>query len=332
MARKGTDKPRNAVITSFLSKTKDRFHEYNEQLSLEERLELAASIPGVGGVEIVHPYEVYDEKRTAQLLSDNGLGVAAVNVNIKAEAEFRHGSLTSPDSAVRGRAVEMIARGKEFAAAIGADKVTVCPLGDGHEFSFQVDYRDHWSRMAEAVADAADRSPRMPLFLEYKPSETRGRCILSTAARTLALCTEIGDETLGVTLDFGHSVYGGENPSEALALLEHAKCPYYIHINDNNGRWDWDFMVGSHHLIEYMEFLFYLKKYGYDDYLTSDTSPTRWDIRGTFEANARITERIWKLIDSIGMEALQAKIDSGDYLATLRFFEELLLGRDGATP
>ena len=38
--------------------------------------------------------------------------------------------------------------------------------------------------------------------------------------------------------------------------------------------------------MEYVEFLYYLKKDGYNDYLTSDTSPTRWDIKGTFEANS----------------------------------------------
>ena len=29
-------------------------------------------------------------------------------------------------------------------------------------------------------------------------------------------------------------------------------------------------------------------KYGYDGYLTSDTSPTRWDIKKMFEANNRL--------------------------------------------
>jgi len=60
----------------------------------------------------------------------------------------------------------------------------------------------------------------------------------------------------------------------------------YIHINDNDGRWDWDYFCGTKHFLEYVEFLYYLKKFGYKDYLTSDTSPTRWDVRGTFEATA----------------------------------------------
>ena len=36
--------PRHSVITSFLSRTKDRFHEYNEPKTLEERLETLEEI------------------------------------------------------------------------------------------------------------------------------------------------------------------------------------------------------------------------------------------------------------------------------------------------
>ena len=33
-----------ALITAFVSKTKDRFHEYNRELALDERLELVATM------------------------------------------------------------------------------------------------------------------------------------------------------------------------------------------------------------------------------------------------------------------------------------------------
>jgi len=127
---------------------------------------------------------------------------------------------------------------------------------------------------------------------------------------------------MGVTLDFGHSMYGNENPSEALVLL--AESPYhsYIHINDNDGKWDWDYFCGTKHFLEYVEFLYYLKKYGYEGYLTSDTSPTRWDIKGTFEANSRISNKIWQKLDRIDGEAFGRLIAGSDYLKTWQFIEE----------
>ena len=41
-----------------------------------------------------------------------------------------------------------------------------------------------------------------------------------------------------MTIDVGHSLYGGETPAEALCLLEDSGFPYYVHINDNDRKWD----------------------------------------------------------------------------------------------
>jgi xylose isomerase len=126
---------------------------------------------------------------------------------------------------------------------------------------------------------------------------------------------------MGVTLDFGHSLYGNENPAEVVTLLAESGFPLYIHINDNDARWDWDYFVGTKHFLEYVEFLFYLQEVGYDDYLTSDTSPTRWDIKGTFEANARWTNKIWERLAALDRKALKRLIAGDDYLATWKFLE-----------
>lgn len=309
------------IITGFLSRTKDRFHDYNVPLELDQKFALMTQIDGYNGVEIVYPYEVSDARHTRSLLDKHGLSIAAVNVNVKAEPEFRNGGITSLDAAIRAKAVGLIKEAKDFAAAAGADKVTCCPLGDGYEFAFQNDYAVAWRHLVAAFSEAGAYRPEIPLFVEYKPSETRGRCFIDSAAKALCLLKDIGDTAVGVTLDFGHSMYGNENPAEALVMLAESPYPYYIHINDNDGKWDWDYFCGTKHFLEYVEFLFYLKKYGYTDYLTSDTSPTRWDIRGTFEANSRITHRIWALLERIDGGRIARLMAAGDYLKTWRFIE-----------
>ncbi len=315
-----------AIITGFLSRTKDRFHEYNRPLELEDKFSLMSRIEGYDGVEIVFPYEVSDPAKTRELLDRFDLSIAAVNVNVKAEPEFRDGGLTSGQKEVREKAVRFIKEAKDFAAAAGADKVTCCPLGDGYEFSFQHDYTRTWRYLVEGFAAAGVYRPEIPLFIEYKPSETRGRCFVDSAAKTLCLLNDMQCPQVGVTLDFGHSVYGGENPAEALVLLAESPYRYYIHVNDNDGKWDWDYFCGTKHYLEYVEFLFYLKKYGYSDYLTSDTSPTRWDIRGTFEANSRLTNKIWQHLDRIDTDEFARKMAAGDYLETWKFVEENFFG------
>ncbi len=315
-----------AIITGFLSKTTDRFHEYNVPLTIDQKFEMMAQIEGYSGVEIVYPYEVNDAEQTKKALAAHNLSVAAVNVNVKAEPEFRNGGLTSNQKEIRQKAVQFIKDAKDFAAAVGADKVTCCPLGDGYEFAFQYDYAEAWKNLVDGFGDAGDYRREIPLFVEYKPSETRGRCFIDTAAKALCLLNDIQNDSMGVTLDFGHSMYGDENPAEAVSLLEASPYKYYIHINDNDGKWDWDYFCGTKHYLDYVEFLYYLKKYGYSDYFTSDTSPTRWDIRGTFEANSRMTNKIWQMFDRIDSTELEKLMASGDYLETWKFVERNILG------
>ena len=315
--------PRQSVITGFLSQTKDRFHIYNEKKSVEEKLKMVSEIKGMDGVEMVYPYEVSDPTILTPLLNKYHIAISAVNVNVKAEPEFKNGGLTSNNKNIRQKAVRFIKEAKDFALQVGADKVTCCPLGDGYEFNFNCDYALSWQFLVETFGEAASYKNQVPLFIEYKPAETRGRCFLDTAAKTLCLLNDIKNKQLGVTIDFGHSVmFGNENPAEAVSLIAESEYPFYIHINDNDGRWDWDLWAGSKHFLDYVEFLFYLQKYQYTDYLTSDTSPTRWDIKGTFEANTRLTRKLWQLLNQIDRDRFYRLITGNDYLKTWHFIEQ----------
>jgi xylose isomerase len=314
------------IITGFLGQTKDRFHLYNEPKTAEEKFALMSKIRGYDGVEIVYPYEVNDAAFTLALLKKYRLKVAAMNVNVKAEPEFLNGGLTSNRREIRKKAIRFIKESKDFASAIGADKVTCCPLGDGFEFAFQYDYRKVWTYLVDAFGECGSYREEIPLFIEYKPSETRGKCFIDSAAKTLCLLNDIGVKNMGVTVDFGHSIYGGEQPAEAVALVAGSPYRLYIHINDNDGKWDWDYFCGTKHFLEYVEFLYYLKRYNYEDYLTSDTSPTRWDIKGTFEANSRITNRIWAMLERIDDRTFSRLIAGDDYLKTWKFIEKEILG------
>ncbi|MHC4533904.1 MAG: sugar phosphate isomerase/epimerase family protein [Planctomycetota bacterium] len=316
---------KSALITAFVSKTKDRFHEYNKEKAFAERLKLVSEIEGMTGVEVVFPYEVNDVEQLLKLLKQYQLDIAALNVNVKAEPEFRNGGLTSVDPGIRKKAVSFIKQAKDFAKAVGANKVTCCPLGDGYEFNFNCDYAQMWKYLVETFSEAGSYLTEIPLFVEYKPSETRGRCFIDTGAKSLCLLNDIGIEQMGITIDYGHSKYGGENPAEVVSLIANSRYSYYIHINDNNAKWDWDYMVASHNFLEYVEFLYYLQKYNYNDYMTSDTSPTRWDIKGTFEANTRMTNKIWTKLLSIDKEKFESLIAGGDYLETWKFIEANIL-------
>lgn len=319
--------PNYSLITSFLGQTKDRFHTYNADKDLDQKFETVAGIPGYTGVEVVYPYEVgpragISAEQLKSALTRHSLQVSAVNVNVKGEPEFVSGGITSPKKEVRAKAIQFIKEAKDFAAEIGVNRVTCCPLGDGFEFPFQTDYQKAWSYLADAFGEGAAHRPEVILHIEYKPKETRRHCFLGRAADALVLINQIGAKNLGVTMDYGHSIYADEHPAEALSLLHHSGNAYYIHINDNDKTWDWDFFTGSHTLLEYIEFVFYAKQFGYDDFMTSDTHPTRWDMKKMFGINARLTDKIWKLLDRVGMDEIRSLLDNEDYPATWQFIEE----------
>ncbi len=88
---------KQGVIIGFLGKTQDRFSEYQAPVSVKEKLEIVKQIDGFDGVEIVFPYETGDPKETKGWMKELGLNFAAVNVNIKKEAEWVPGALSRPD-------------------------------------------------------------------------------------------------------------------------------------------------------------------------------------------------------------------------------------------
>jgi xylose isomerase len=315
---------KQAIISAFLGRLRDRFCEYQEVRGIFEKLDLMARIPGVAGAEVVYPYEVARAEEMRPKLAELGLDVAAVNVNIKADPAFIYGSLSSPDAAIRQKALEIIKGGKDYAIAVGADKVTCCPLSDGYDYSFHTHYTRAWERMVEVVREAAQYRPEIPLFMEYKPSETRVHCLLDSAAKALLLCHAVDRPDLGVTIDIGHSIYGGETPAEAIAHVAMSGYPYYIHINDNNGKWDWDLMAGTCNLWAYVEVLFYLKEFGYDGWITSDTSPVRQDAFETFAFNVRFTRRIWNWLDHIDRDFVRGCLERHEFMPVMKLLESAL--------
>ena len=143
---------------------------------------------------MVYPYEVNNVEQLTELITRFNLNIAAININIKAEPGFRDGGLTSAKQEVRAKAVRFIKEAKDFAKAVGANKVTCCPLGDGYEFNFHCNYAQSWKYLIEGFGEAGQYRPEIPLFVEYKPAETRGRCFVDTAFKALCLLNDIGLE------------------------------------------------------------------------------------------------------------------------------------------
>lgn len=290
---------KQSIITAFLSKTQDRFSEYQQPTGLRERLEIVKRIDGVTGVEIVFPYETEEATTTKALMKEMGLEFAAVNANIKKETKWVPGALSRPKENLRQEAVQMIKDAKDYAIAVGAPLVTCCPLSDGFDNLFQVDYQKAWKYMIDAIAEAADYKPEMPLFIEYKINETRVNCHLDTCAKTIVFLKEVQNSATGITIDFGHSLLAKENPAQVLALCEQSNIDYYLHTNDNDWQFDWDLIGGSRNFLHTVEFFFYAKEFGYDKYFTADASPRIFDMVDFFTEHTEMNKAIWNIVEQL---------------------------------
>lgn len=314
---------KQSIITAFLGQTRDRFSEYHEPTDLATRLKTVQQIPGVTGVEVVFPYETGGSAAACkELVHGAGLEFAAINANIKKEPHFVPGTLSRPDADIRRQAVEIIKRAKDFAIEVGAPLVSCCPLSDGWDNLFQVDYPRAWRNMAEALAEAADyRAGEMPLFVEYKINETRVNCQLDSCAKTILMLKDVGVPQMGVTIDFGHSLLAKENPAQVLALCEQTNTDYYLHTNDNDHYFDWDLVAGSRNFLHTVEFLFWAKEFGYDKYFTADASPRIFDMVTFFTEHAKMKSAIWDLVaklDRAHFRELMARENYGELMGLVR--------------
>lgn len=161
-------KLRHSVMVGMLGRISDRFHQYQPPRELGERLEMAKRVAGADGIEIVYPNDFEDMGATIRMITDLGLQVSAVNLDVKGQKKWQGGSFTSPDPQLRREAVNDLKTALDLAAELGSEMVTCCPLIDGHNYNFQVDYLKQWGWLEEGIAEGARHRTDVRLTLEYK--------------------------------------------------------------------------------------------------------------------------------------------------------------------
>lgn len=279
-----------AVITGFMGRLQDRFATYGVDRNFEEMVQAAAKIKGCSGLEVVYPQQVKDPVLAKKFLSDNGMGVAALNVNVKSEPKWVYGSISSPDAKVRAEAVEYMKTGLDFASELGCNKVTIAFLNDGSDYPFELDFVRAFNDAVECVRAAAMHRPDVKLSLEYKPSEPRIHGFLNNAGKMGYFCEKVGLDNVGVTLDTGHALQALEVLSDSVAFLGATNRLFHVHVNDNYRNWDWDMVPGTVNFWEFVEFCAYLDKVGYTEWITADVFPQRHEA-------GRIMEKTFEWMD-----------------------------------
>jgi xylose isomerase len=289
---------------------------YGTPTTTVQAIERAARVDGLRWLDVTYPFNGPDEtvEDVAAALERTGLRAIAVTPHLYV-GRFRMGSFTNPDPALRQAAVDLCRAGIDVARRLDATYLKLWPGQDGHDYPFQVDHARLWDLQLEGVRRVVETDPGFQVGIEYKLKEPRMHMAFSTAARTLLGIEEIGAPNLGIVMDMGHSLFAKESPADAVQLIARRGRLLSVEVNDNLREWDDDMVVGSVHPVETLEFLWALRRIGWDRPILLDQFPFREDPVGAAALSIRAIEGMERLLDRIDSAALADAQERQDALA-----------------
>jgi xylose isomerase len=321
-----------SIILGNLGNTCDRFLSsgYKDQPPKDVMIRQAAEIPGVTGVELVGTWDVTPQNvdQIGSLLAKHGLACASIIPDHFSQKRWGRGAFTSKDPAIRAQALEETMAAAEMARKLRCPLVNLWPGQDGYDYPLQSDYRAERRWIIEAVTRAARAYPDIKFSLEYKPKEPRTHSFMARAADTHLLAREIGLPNVGVTIDTGHSLVAGENVAEAAVLLsDYGAKLFHLHFNDNYRSWDDDMIVGSVHLVEFLELWYWLKEVGYQGWYSMDQYPYREDGQGALRASVEFLTALDEILTDAARAELRGIIARGNPLESTAWVRSKLFRR-----
>ena len=170
----------------------------------------------------------------------------------------------------------------------------------------------------------AEENPDLKFVIEYKPREPRVKMSYCSVARTLLAIEKIGLPNVGILLDFGHSLSGGESPADAAQLAIDYGRLFGMDVNDNLRNWDDDLVAGTVHPIELFEFFYTLRKNDWDGVWQLDQFPFREDSVEAAKAAIEFLKAVDRGLDKLDFEAMAAAQADHDALAALRMAQRAL--------
>lgn len=297
--------------------------------TVEGMLEAARKVEGLDGLELVGNWHINDANvdKVKRQLKDAGFAIPMIVPDLWTQEQWGRGSLAAADATIRKKAVEEVKRCMDWAVAADCPYVDVWPGQDGYDYPLQADYHDAWKWLRDGIAECAAHNPKAKVLVEYKLREPRNHCFVSSAAKTILLIQ--GIPNTGCLLDVGHALAAAENVSEAATLLADYGVLDYVHLNDNYRGWDDDLIPSSVHAAEFLELAYWLRRLGYQGWLTLDVFPYREDKVEAARESFAWTREVLAAVKERGIEAITEVVKRGEGTEAVRLVREMLTGARG---
>ncbi|MEQ9772796.1 sugar phosphate isomerase/epimerase family protein [Pectobacterium jejuense] len=298
---------------------------YGPALSTIDQIKAAKEVGELSYVDLPYPFTpgvTLSEVKDA--LKDAGLKAIGITPEIYLQ-KWSRGAFTNPDPAARAAAFELMHESAGIVRELGANYVKVWPGQDGWDYPFQVSHKNLWKLAVDGMRDLAGSNPDVKFAIEYKPREPRVKMTWDSAARTLLGIEDIGLDNVGVLLDFGHALYGGESPADSAQLIIDRGRLFGMDVNDNLRGWDDDLVVGTVHMTEIFEFFYVLKINNWQGVWQLDQFPFRENHVEAAQLSIRFLKHIYRALDKLDIPALQAAQEAQNPLQAQRIVQDALL-------
>jgi L-rhamnose isomerase/sugar isomerase len=213
-----------------------------------EKLQDAAQVHRLTGacpsVALHIPWDKVDDWADLKAYASSlGLRLGAINPNLFQEDQYKLGSVTHHDAAVRAAAVEHLLECVEIARTVGSDLISVW-LADGTNYPGQGHLRQRRAWMEESLGAAyRTMDPQMRMLIEYKFFEPAWyHTDLPDWGTALGVARNLGTQA-EVLVDIGHHPLG-TNVAHVVANLICEQRLGGFHFNDRKYADD-DLITGS---------------------------------------------------------------------------------------
>jgi len=300
---------------------------YKDNKSLEEMFADASKISELSGLELVGTWNLNEGNvdLVKNLKNKYNFEIPIVVVDTFSQKRWGKGSFTSIDSKIRKLAISEVKKYMDISVELDCHMIDIWPGQDGYDYSFQVDFIKDLNYLIDGIAECSDYRNDVKIGIEYKPKEPRTHCYLSSIAKTLYMIDKMGKDNIGVVLDVGHALYAYENMAESVALCNlFGSKLFHLHLNDNYRLWDDDMMVGSVHLQEYLELIYWLKRTDYSGWYSLDIFPYREDGIGSAQESINWVKEMIKAVDSVDNKEIEKIINEGDAVKSLALLRKMI--------
>lgn len=297
---------------------------YAPPVTTLEQIERAGSVGDLSYVDVPYPFtEGVSVEDVRAALEAQGLKAIGVTPEIYMR-KYAKGAFTNPDAAVRADLLAFLDEAADVVRALGAKYLKVWPGQDGWDYPFQVSHAQQWELAVSGMRDLAQANPDVKMVIEYKPREPRQKMFWDSAAKTALGIKAMGVDNVGVLLDFGHALFGGESPAAAAQLLIDHGLLWAMDVNDNLRGWDDDMVVGTVHPVEVFEFFYTLKVNNWQGVWQLDQFPFREDTVEAARLSIRFLKAIHRALDELDIDALRAAQERQDAMGAQKLVQDVL--------